>query len=204
MNESNHRIVLPSDDIDKLLENIRVNCIHLSNAHKERYLELSSSLKYYKIPVIVISGISSLVSVGQQFMPQVVITICTGLFSLSCGIIVSLELYLGISAQLSQSASLTKEFYSLSTDIFKTLSLSNENRTENSLTYLESTYGIYNSLCANSPIIVKQIQDRLLVINEETIPSHSCSPSLTSLLNYIPKLNVSQKESPRSQKSLLV
>ena len=203
MNESNHRI-LPSDDIDKLLENIRVNCIHLSNAHKERYLELSASLKYYKIPVIVISGISSLVSVGQQFIPQQVITICTGLFGLSCSIIVSIELYLGISSQLSQSASLTKEFYSLSTDIFKTLSLSNENRTENSLTYLESIYGVYTSLCANSPIIVKQIQDRLLIINEEIMPSHSFAPSLTSLLNYVPKLSVSQKESPRSQKSLLV
>ena len=203
MNKSSHRI-LPSDDIDKLLENIRVNCIHLSNAHKERYLELSASLKYYKIPVIVISGISSLVSVGQQFIPQQVITICTGLFGLSCSIIVSIELYLGISSQLSQSASLTKEFYSLSTDIFKTLSLSNENRTENSLTYLESIYGVYTSLCANSPIIVKQIQDRLLIINEEIMPSHSFAPSLTSLLNYVPKLSVSQKESPRSQKSLLV
>ena len=204
MNESNYRI-LPSDDIDKLLENIRVNCIHLSNAHKERYLELSASLKYYKIPVIVISGISSLVSVGQQFIPQQVITICTGLFGLSCSIIVSIELYLGISSQLSQSASLTKEFYALSTDIFKTLSLSNENRTENSLTYLEATYGTYNSLCLNSPIIVKQIQDRLLVINEENIIDKSRTPSLSSLLHYVPRLNASQKESPtRSQKSLLV
>ena len=190
MNESSH-----SDDIDKLLENIRVNCIQLSNAHKERYLELSASLKYYKIPVIVISGISSLVSVGQQFIPQQVITICTGLFGLSCSIIVSIELYLGISSQLSQSASLTKEFYSLSTDIFKTLSLSNENRTENSLTYLESIYGVYTSLCANSPIIVKQIQDRLLIINEENIIDKSHTPSLASLLHYVPRLNVSQKES---------
>ena len=161
MNES-HR---PVGDIDSLLEKIRINSILLSNAHKDRYLELKSSLKYYKIPVIIISGISSIISVGQQIIPQEIITICNGLFGLCCSIIVSIELYLGISAQLAQSATLTKEFYTLSTDIFKTLSLDNENRTENSLTYLEATYGTYSSLCVNSYIIVKQIEDRLLPIH---------------------------------------
>ena len=146
-------------DVDVILEKIRRNCILLSNAHKERYMELNDMLKYYKIPVIIISGVSSLVSVGQQFIPQTMITICNGLFGLSCSIIVSIELYLGISQQLAQSASLTKEFYTLSTNIFKTLALSRENRTENSLTYLESIYGEYSSLCANSYIVKKNIQE---------------------------------------------
>ena len=172
-----------TEDVDILLEKIRVNSILLSNAHKERYVELKSSLKYYKIPVIVISGISALISVAQAFIPQDIITICNGLFGLSCSIIVSIELYLGISAQLAQSASLTKEFYSLSTDIYKTLSLSNENRTENSLTYLESIYGTYTSLCANSYIIVKQLDDQLLVLPAPEIISDRRG-STTSLLNF--------------------
>jgi len=132
-------------DVDNILEKIRCNCILLSNAHKERFIELNDMLKYYKIPVIIISGVSSLVSVGQQFIPQTIITICNGLFGLSCSIIVSIELYLGISHQLAQSAALTKEFYTLSTNIYKTLILLKENRTENSLTYLESIYGEYSS-----------------------------------------------------------
>ena len=149
-------------DVDLILEKIRRNCILLSNAHKERYMELNDMLKYYKIPVIIISGVSSLVSVGQQFIPQTMITICNGLFGLSCSIIVSIELYLGISQQLAQSASLTKEFYTLSTNIFKTLALSPENRTENTLTYLESVYGEYSSLCANSYIVLTKINDNLI------------------------------------------
>ena len=79
-------------DVDEILEKIRRNCILLSNAHKERYIELNDMLKYYKIPVIIISGVSSLVSVGQQFIPQTIITVCNGLFGLSCSIIVSIEL----------------------------------------------------------------------------------------------------------------
>ena len=169
--------------MDALLEKIRVNSIVLSDAHKERYVELKTSLKYYKIPVIIISGISSLISVAQEFFSQRVITICNGLFGLICSIIVSIELYLGISAQLAQSASLTKEFYSLSTDIFKTLSLAPANRTENSLTYLESTYGTYTSLCANSYIIVKHLDDQLLIIPEPlNLPERRSSTA--SLLNY--------------------
>ena len=171
------------EDVDALLEKIRVNSIVLSDAHKERYVELKTSLKYYKIPVIIISGISSLISVAQEFFSQRVITICNGLFGLICSIIVSIELYLGISAQLAQSASLTKEFYSLSTDIFKTLSLAPANRTENSLTYLESTYGTYTSLCANSYIIVKHLDDQLLIIPEPlNLPERRSSTA--SLLNY--------------------
>ena len=63
------------NDVDLILEKIRLNCIDLSDAHKQRYIVLTSMLKYYKIPVIVISGISSIVSVGQEFIPQKIITI---------------------------------------------------------------------------------------------------------------------------------
>lgn len=170
-------------DVDVILEKIRRNCILLSNAHKERYIELNDMLKYYKIPVIIISGVSSLVSVGQQFIPQTIITVCNGLFGLSCSIIVSIELYLGISQQLAQSASLTKEFYTLSTNIFKTLALSTENRTENSLTYLESIYGEYSSLCANSYVVKKNIIDSLIPLPEDVQPLERNNSIVTAIIN---------------------
>ena len=36
-----------SDDIDKVLDNIRINCVILSKLHKQRYFELQSTLKYF-------------------------------------------------------------------------------------------------------------------------------------------------------------
>ena len=65
-------------------------------------------------------------------------------------------MYLAISSQLAQSASLTKEFYTLSTNIYKSLELASHNHSENDMTYLESIYGEYTSLCANSYIVKKK------------------------------------------------
>ena len=121
-------------DIENILEKIRVNSILFSNAHKRRYLELNQSLKYYKIPIILISGVSSLISVSQQYIPQYYITIMNSVFGLTCGTICSIELYLGISVQLAQSSALHKDFYALAIDIYKVLSLTNESWTEVLLT----------------------------------------------------------------------
>jgi hypothetical protein len=131
-------------------------------------------LKYYKIPVIVISGVSALISVSQEFVPQKIITICNGLFGLTCSIIVSIEMYLAISSQLAQSASLTKEFYTLSTNIYKSLELASHNQADIELTYLESIYGEYTSLCANSYIVKKKINDNMIPL-PDVIPVRTSS-----------------------------
>ena len=94
--------------------------------------------------------------------------------------------------ELVQSASLTKEFYTLSTNIYKSLELSRNNRSENSLTYLESVYGEYSSLCANSYIVKKNIVDNMIPL-PEYIPARS--NSLSTVFNHSPvaSLNQSQK-----------
>jgi hypothetical protein len=169
-------------DIENVLEKIRVNSILFSNAHKKRYLELNQSLKYYKIPIIVISGFSSLISVSQQYVPQFYITILNSIFGLTCGTICSIELYLGISVQLAQSSALHKEYYTLATNIYKVLSLSNDNRSENSQTFLESCYGTYSSLCANSYIVTKNIKDQLVPLEDELLlaTARSATPTRTN------------------------
>ena len=173
-------------DIETVLEKIRVNSILFSNAHKKRYLELNQSLKYFKIPVILLSGFSSLVAVSQEYIPQFYITILNSGFGLVCGTIVSIELYLGISVQLAQSSALHKEYYTLATDIFKVLSLTNESRSENPVAFLEQCYGTYTSLCTNSCIVTKSIQDQLIQIDDPKLlgsrpPTRINTPRLPTL-----------------------
>ncbi len=55
-----------SDDIDAILNNIRLNCIILSKLHKQRYFELKSTLKYYRLPLIILNGFNSIIAVGLQ------------------------------------------------------------------------------------------------------------------------------------------
>ena len=176
---------LYTNDVDKLLEKIRVNCVLFSKAHKQRYLALEQSLKYYKLPVIVISGVSSLVAVSQEYMPQYYITIINSVFGLCVSVICSVELYLGISVQLSKAAMLTKEFYELSIEIFKVLSMDINNRTENPMTFLESVFGRYSSLYANKDIVKFHIQDQLIPLNDDLATRLRQNSETSNILNQL-------------------
>jgi len=84
-----------TDDIDEILNNIRLNCIILSKLHKQRYFELKSTLKYYRLPLIILNGFNSIIAVGlQPYANQGAISLTNSLIALTCGIIGSIELFL--------------------------------------------------------------------------------------------------------------
>jgi len=90
-----------NDSIESVLDNIRTNCITLSKLHKQRYFELQSTLKYYRLPVIILNGINSIFAVGlQPYINQGTISLTNSLIALTCGIIGSIELYFGIQKRL--------------------------------------------------------------------------------------------------------
>jgi len=87
-----------SIDIEKLLENSRQNCVLLSKLHKQEYLYYKSYLKWFKLPIIAISAINSVISLGlQPYLEQSYISALNSGLSLICGIITSCEIYLGIN-----------------------------------------------------------------------------------------------------------
>ena len=88
------------EDVEGILNAIRMNCLQLQKEHKKEYLKLKSSLKYYRIPVIVISSLNSIISVSQQYIEQRVITAINSSLALFCGIIGSIELFLGINQSM--------------------------------------------------------------------------------------------------------
>ena len=46
-------------DIENMLDKLRLNCLMRSKFHKSSYFLLKARLKYFRIPVIVLSGLSS-------------------------------------------------------------------------------------------------------------------------------------------------
>lgn len=154
-----------TDDIDKVLDNIRVNCVILSKLHKSRYFELKSSLKWYRLPVIILNGANSIISVGlQPYATQGAISLTTSLIALTCGIIGSIELYLGIQKRLENDMISQRDFYLLSVDIYKTLSLNRENRPIPAKDYLEKSYNTYTKLIESSATLVKVRGDKLIPV----------------------------------------
>ena len=151
-----------TDDIDHVLNAIRMNCVLLNKAHKKRYFELKNSLKYYRLPVIVLNGCNSIISVGlQPYANQGAISLTTSLIALTCGIIGSIELFLGVQKRLESDLVSQRDYYLLSIDIYKVLSLDKKNRPIPSKDYLEKTYNIYTKLIESSETLMKRIDDKL-------------------------------------------
>ena len=155
-----------SDDIDQVLNNIRINCVLLSKLHKQRYFELKSTLKYYRLPVIILNGANSIIAVGlQPYTTQGIISLTNSLIALTCGIIGSIELFFGIQKRLENDMISQRDYYLLSIDIFKTLTLDKSNRPIPAKDYLEKSYNIYTKLIESSSTLAKVKGDKLIPID---------------------------------------
>jgi len=165
-------------DVEGVLENIRINCVVLSSQHKKKYLFFKSYLKYFRIPVIIISGFVSIFSVGlQPYLEQGLISAITCVLSLSCSIIGSIELFLSIQSSMEDELIASKDFYLLGIEIFKVLSLARENRAVDGKVFLEEKFSTYQKLIENNSPIQKNIKDNL-----SPIPTALISVSTSSTL----------------------
>lgn len=154
-----------TDDIDGILNNIRINCVILNKLHKQRYFELQSTLKYYRLPVIILNGANSIFAVGlQPYIQQGTISLTNSLIALTCGIIGSIELYFGIQKRLENDLISQRDYYLLSVDIFKTLSLDRANRPIPAKDFLEKSYNTYTKLIESSATLNKIKGDKLIPI----------------------------------------
>lgn len=164
------------DDIDAILERIRSNSATHSVNHKKRYIVLKARLKWYRLPIIVLSALNSIFSIGlQPFMKQEIISVVNSLMALICGIIGSIELYLQLNRQMETELLSTKDFYELATDIFKFLALKAEHRPVSAKTFLEDGYNRYIKLIQNSNLLKHKLDDKLtgyrLIELQDTIPN---------------------------------
>ena len=156
-----------TDDIDDVLDKIRINSHVLAHKHKIRYFELKDSLKWYRLPVIILNGLNSIISVGlQPYTTQSVISITTSLIALLCGIIGAIELFFGIQKRLESDMIAQRDYYLLSVDIFKTLSLAKHNRPIPAKDYLEKSYNTYQKLIESSHTLARRIDDQLVPLDE--------------------------------------
>lgn len=168
-----------SDDIESVLENIRVNCILFSNYHKERYYSYKSYLKYFKLPLIVLSSLTSIASVGlTTYISQEKVSAITCLLSLLSAIIASVELYLGIQKSMEIELLSSRDFILLAYDVFKTLNLTRENRSTNGKVYLDDKYQEYKKLVENAKLIhSKKLKDALAPLPDSFMLINSSTPN---------------------------
>lgn len=152
-----------TEDMEDVLKRISHNAGLISEEHRLRYISLTNQLKWYKIPVIVLSGLNSVFSVGlTAYMEQNIISTLTCLISLSVGIISSIELYLSIQKRSEQEIQTYKAFYLLSVKINACLSLEAQNRATDGDTFLTQAIGEYESLFQSALVNGLHEQDKLV------------------------------------------
>lgn len=159
--------IIWTKDIEDILQNIRKNCVTMSKIHKNRHVSLKGTLRYFRIPIIILSGLNSVIAVGlQPYLAQGVISVATCLISLTCGIIGSIELYLAIQTQMETELIQSKEYYILGIEIYKVLNLDVTNRTVDGKLFLDDKFAIYEKLIEKSNIINKKYEDFLTPIEK--------------------------------------
>jgi hypothetical protein len=175
------RPILISNDIEGVLDKIRQNSNLLANYHRKRFLLLKSTLKFYRIPIIVISALNSVGAVSLQgFLGQTYISLINMFLSLIVGVIGSIEMFYQITKQLEIELIGSKEFYILSCDIYKWLSLSPENRVSSPKEFLNESYTRYIKLIETSITLKKRVEDKLMVIDQPTPPTTPSIPPSAS------------------------
>ena len=133
-----------SQSVDSLLDKIRLNSVYLTNRHINNHLYYKNCSKYFEIPTIVLSVFSGSFSVGSDgFLNQELISIVSCSISMLITILTSIKLYMKIQENSTQEQELAVSFKTLALDIFKTLSLPEEDRGIDGLIYLNKTYGKY-------------------------------------------------------------
>ncbi len=158
-------------EVEDILEKLRINCVNLSEYHRKRYYHFKAYGKWFRLPLIVLASINSTASVGlQPLMEQQIISGITCIIGMFMGIISAYELYLGIQGNMELELKQSKDFYTLSIDLFKTLSLRRENRGEDGKDYLNKKYSHYIKLTEASNLLKRKLSvDTLTTIPQDFI-----------------------------------
>jgi hypothetical protein len=152
-----------SDDIEEVLKAILYNTALIQKEHKKNYIGYQKQLKWYKIPIIIIASINSVLSVGlTAFLAQKYVSATTCVLSLICASISSIELYLNIGKNVEIERDAYRSYQILGVKISSTLKLNPCNRETHGMQFLNSCLNEYNQLFENSLVLVSDIDDKLI------------------------------------------
>lgn len=152
-----------TDEIEEICEKLRINCVNLAEYHRNRYYHFKSYGKYFRIPQIILASVTSTASIGlQPILEQGLISGITCVLGMIMGILSAIEIYMGIATSMEVELKQSKDFYTLSIDLFKTLSLKREVRGENGKDYLNQKYSQYIKQTESSNLLKRQLKVDLL------------------------------------------
>jgi hypothetical protein len=142
-----------TESIERILDKMRINCVNLSEYHMFKYRRYKRYLLFFRIPIIILSGANVFSAVGlQSYLSQPSISIINSIFSLVCGMITSIELFLNVQKKMESDLVSHKDYYRLSIDIYKVISLERHIRKVDGKTFLDQKFSEYEKLIKSSNV----------------------------------------------------
>jgi len=148
-------------EILDILERIRYNSVQLNHRHTKQYKQYNDLIKYFDLPIIIFSVFSSSFQTLNVVEPQYATTVTTAI-SMAITILSSTKLYLNLASNINTEIDLSKSYYILSINIYKTMSLKPD---EDARAFLDECFSEYTKLIEQSNILIKDIHKDLLTIS---------------------------------------
>jgi len=140
-----------STNIERILDKLRITCTQLSQYHRFKYQYCKGQVKWFRIPIIVLSGINTFTSVGlQEHVDQRYISIVSSCISLMCGIITGIEMFMKYQDKMETELTTHKEYYKLSVDIYKMLSIDRCLRKKTGKDFIDEIFNEYEKIKSRS------------------------------------------------------
>ena len=138
-------------NIERILDKLRINCCQLSNFHKYKYKYCKGQIKWFRLPIITITSVNTFASVGlQEHLRQETISIITSVLSLIIGIITGIEMFMKYQDKMESELATHKEYYRISVDIFKMISIDRQHRKVTGKDFLEEKFSEYEKIKSRS------------------------------------------------------
>lgn len=163
MSDDDSTLASWTTDINTILKSLQENTDQYQKFHKEKYRTYKSRLIIFRIPVIVLSSVNSVLSVGlSTYIDQETTSVINCLMSLACATISAVELFLGINKKMEQALMSYHGYKLLNIKISTQLLLKEENRNEDGHEFLLSIMNDYKNLFESSNVLSRSFNDRLL------------------------------------------
>jgi len=163
MSDDDSTLASWTDDINTILKSLQENTDQYQKFHKEKYRTYKARLVVFRIPVILLSSLNSVLSVGMSsWVTQEITSVVNCFLSLTCATISAVELFLGINKKMEQSLMSYHGYKLLNVKLSTQLILRPEHRTEDGHEFLLSVMNEYKNLFESSNVLSKSFNDRLL------------------------------------------
>ena len=161
--DSDMTVATWSRDIETVLDQLLENTNRLQEVHRVNYLKLKSQLVYFRIPMIVLSSLNSVFSVGlSAYMQQNLVSTINCLISLVCACISSVELFLNIHKNMEITLQSYHGYKLLGIRISSTRKLDREHRDKNAIAFMNDCVSEYKKLLEQSIVTIADLDDSLL------------------------------------------